>query len=738
MTSYRLRFPHDLDADLVTLLLAGLSATLASPQLSRHPPSLLLIATGRSGQLEHHLEALHTDDERILTTLRSVIPAIRLDEVEDAPTDRLPTAAIELRLTTSHRPLRTDRAATISAALLGALASAGTSERLELRWLITGSATPAPARRYRPDQQRLPPWLAPRPATWHQEAEAVQREKQKQAEPLLQAVVRVGVWTSNQGRARQLITRTLRALGAVQAPGVRLVIRSLPQWLTRRRFHGNAIPWLDWPLLLNAAELASLVAWPIDSPQVPGLVLGATRQLPPARNLASRARDGVVVADTTFPGSKRQLVLRDRDRLLHTHVLGPTGSGKSVLLGHFGASDLNHGHGLIAVDPRGDFVDYLADHVPESRRDDVIVFDPADSQPIGFNPLQASQRPDHLIVDHLDHIFGRLFGGNYGPRSGDINRAGLLTLLSASRAGEQYTLAELPLLLTNPIFRRQLTGRLKDPTLQQFWAWYDQLGNAQATIAGPLLNKYRKLLLAEPVKNVIGQADPGWSLDDVIQRRRILLVRLSAGEIGEESAQLLGSLLVAAVWMTAQARTRLPAEQRRPVMLIIDEFQNYLRLPTSLGDMLAQARGLGLGLTLANQQLGQLSSDMEAEVLANARSRIVFQTNARDARTLAPHLPGVTPEDLQHLGAFEVIAQLAVGSNLAPPASGQTRAPEDGLGVIADLKDHGRRRFGTPVEEIRKELAERWQTTSPSPEWVIGEVDLDEIDVEPDDEGRSV
>ena len=726
MSGYKLRFPVELDAEHLTLLLAALSADLAGKRWGGRRPLLALSAIGFNAQLEHRLEVFSSDQDRLLAKLRSHTPSIRLTELEGESQLPPPVVAVELRLTNLHRPLRTDRASSTASSILGALATAGDKERIELRWLLTGARTPAPVRRIPANERPQAGLLSLAPPTWHEEAEDVRQERHKQAEPLLLAVARIGVWSKEAPRARQLASRVLRAMASVQAPGVRLTVRSIPLWWVRRRFVADATPWVDWPLALNAAELTSLIAWPIDGPQVPGLSLGAARQLAPSRSIASRPTEGAVIADSTFPGLDQPIVLRDRDRLMHTHILGPTGSGKSVLLGHLGVSDMQHGLGLIAIDPRGDFVDYLADHVPSERRTEVIVFNPTDRRPVGYNPLRRSTASNHLVVDHLDHIFGRLFGGNYGPRSSDINRASLLTLVAASRRDEQYTLAELPLLLTNQRFRHRLTTSLKDPTLRDFWDWYDRLGNAQATVIAPLLNKYRAFLLREPVRNVLSQADPGWSLDEVLSKRQILLVRLSAGEIGEEAAQLLGGLLVAGVWQAAQRRTRLAPERRRPVMLIVDEFQNYLHLPTSLGDMLAQARGLALGLTLANQQLGQLPTAMEAEVLANARSRVVFQTNAKDARALAPHLPGISPEDLQHLGPYEVVAQLAVGSNLAPPLTAQTRPPEEQRDVAAEIKQLSRQRFGTDVENIRTELKQRWEQAAPSSSTVIGEVEIGE------------
>lgn len=725
MARFDLQFPSDLLAEDTTMYLGGLAA-----DLSRSTAVASVI--GAAGRISHSLELIDRPDSHLLSKLNSLLPNIRVSESEPSPKSAVsPCFALELRLTTTHRQLRTDRQSSVATGVMGAIAAAGVDERVELRWVLRGARTPSPARRVS-DKQRAarPLWLGPTPPTWHREAEGFQAEKLKQSQPLFLAVARIGVWASSVARAHQLAQAVVRSLRAAESPGVKIRVRLMPASWALKRFESNNAPRFDWPMLINASELCSVIGWPIEGPRLPGLKIGASRQLPPSLHHTPASRDGAVIADTTFPGVDRPVVVNDRDRTMHQLVLGPTGSGKSVAIGHVALSDMRQGHGLIVIDPKGDLVDYLTDHVPDQRRQDVIVFDPANDNPVGYNPLLAGNRPSHLVVDQVDHIFAKLFGSNYGPRSGDINRAALLTLMSSARSGKQYTMAELPLLLTNTDFRRSLTSSLSDSTLVEFWRWYEQLGGSQATVTAPILNKYRQLLLKAPIRNVLGQGEPGWTLEDVIQQRKILLIRLSAGEIGSEAAHLLGSLLVAGIWQATQSRTQVPLERRRFVSLIIDEWQNFLRLPTSLGDMLAQARGLGLGLTLANQQLGQLSKDLQADVLSNARTKIVFQTGVQDARSLAPQLQGVRPEDLQHLGPFEIVAQLAVGSTVTRSVSGKTRPPEEPTGNGAAIKLASARKFGRPVSEIEEEISDRIPS-KPSAHVTIGKMHLT-----PDQEGE--
>jgi hypothetical protein len=185
-------------------------------------------------------------------------------------------------------------------------------------------------------------------------------------------------------------------------------------------------------------------------------------------------------------------------------------------------------------------------------------------------------------------------------------------------------------------------------------------------------------------------------------------VPLAKGLLGEEAAALIGSLLISRLWQAVQRRAALPAAERTPVFVYIDEFQDYLRLPLGLADVLAQARGLGFGLTLAHQHLGQLPADIRDAVLANARSRIIFQLSAADAHTFARELaPHLTAADLGGLGPYEVVAQLSTGSRVAPPATGVTQPPPPVTGEAAAAREASRQRYGIDRQRIEAALRAR-------------------------------
>ena len=271
-----------------------------------------------------------------------------------------------------------------------------------------------------------------------------------------------------------------------------------------------------------------------------------------------------------------------------------------------------------------------------------------------------------------------------GPRTSDILHAGLLTLTRLPG----MSLAALPLLLSDPAFRRRVVGSLNDPIgLNPFWTSFEAWSEAErGTAIAPVMNKLRPFLMRPSLRRVIGQSEPKFDLQSVFHSRRILLVNLAKGAMGIEAASLLGALVLAGLWQHAQERSRIEPGKRAPVFVYIDEFQDYLHLPTDLGDALAQARGLGIGFVLAHQHLAQLSPSMRAGVMANARSRICFQLAQDDAKTLAASSTILGTEDFTSLDAYQFYAQLVAGGAVEPWCSGQSLPSSTATGDVSDRK----------------------------------------------------
>jgi hypothetical protein len=501
-----------------------------------------------------------------------------------------------------------------------------------------------------------------------------------------------------------LVSRAVAAFHLASGPGARLYRSRRSSRQAERRLLARSLPVLTYPVILNAAELSALVGFPVGDLSLPGLALGGCRQLAPAADIPQGGR---VVARATFPGAERPLALSLTDSLRHLHLIAPTGAGKSTLMLGLATQDMAAGRGIVVVDPKGDLVADVLDRVPPKRVGDVCLLDPTDEErPVGLNLLSGATESPELVADQVVAIFHQLYASSWGPRTADILRSALLTL-----AGEPgATLVDVPLLLTDPSFRRRLVGRIDDPVaLGPFWGWFDGLSDAERAAAiGPIQNKLRAFLLSRRLRNVLGQARPRLDLDRALAERRILLVPLSKGLLGEEASALVGALVITRLWQAVQRRAAVPAEERPVTFAYIDEFQDYLRLPLGLADVLAQARGLGLALTLAHQHLGQLPTGVKDALLANARSRVVFQLSASDAHTLARELaPYLTAADLGGLGPYEVVVSLSTGARVAPPATGVTLPPPPPTGLADAAREASRERYGIDRRQVEAAIRAR-------------------------------
>ncbi len=393
----------------------------------------------------------------------------------------------------------------------------------------------------------------------------------------------------------------------------------------------------------------------------------------------------------------------------HMHVIGPTGSGKSTLLLNLALDDIHAGRGVGVIDPKGDLVRALLERIPQKDAARVVLIDPSyREQPVGLNVLECADPDLHEVVcDSVVTIFKKTYERFWGPRTDDILRAALLTLLRHPGT----TLCEVPLLLLRPEARRTFTHGLHDPVgLGPFWEEYERTAEGQRLQwVGPLLNKLRSVLLRRTVRNVLGQSESTVDIAHAIDQNGILLVSLAKGLLGEETSRLFGSFLVARIWQAALARADRPEAWRPDFNLYLDEFQNYLHLPQSLDEVLVEARGYHLGLVLANQHLGQLQSSTREALAANARTRIVFQCGQEDARYLAREFDPLTERDLRNLERFQVAARLCLDGHTEPPFTGVTRPMPDSLGDrhASWMVEAVLARAGRPRTVVEAEIADR-------------------------------
>jgi hypothetical protein len=483
--------------------------------------------------------------------------------------------------------------------------------------------------------------------------------------------------------------------------------------------------------LLSITEIAALAHLPLDD-TVPGLARAGARAVaaPPAiptlpaqhpsgssRNPADpHAASGMVSSSPPAPAVEagkllgvteagRRVMLPVADSRQHLHVMGATGAGKSTLLTNLILDDIAAGRGVAVIDPKGDLITDLLDRIPTTAAHRIALLDPDPNHPggpatVAVNPLDG---PDmQLAVDHLVGIFRRIYAGFWGPRTDDVLRSGCLTLLTyTARTGQPISLLDLPALLTDPVFRKRITSQLHDPGgLGGFWTAYEQLGDGgRSQMIGPLLNKLRAFLLRDFVRTTVtGQAGTQGPAAAAVLSGGILLARLPKGQLGDDTSRLLGSFLVAQIWQAATHQTGRAETDRLDASLYVDECHNFLTLPRSFDEVLAEARGYRLSLVLAHQHLGQLPPELRAAISANARNKLLFAVSPEDAHTLARHtLPELSGHDLAHLPAFTAAARLVIASNYTPAFTLRTRPAAPAIpGRAALLRAHAAARQSPP------------------------------------------
>ncbi|GGO99355.1 type IV secretory system conjugative DNA transfer family protein [Wenjunlia tyrosinilytica] len=416
------------------------------------------------------------------------------------------------------------------------------------------------------------------------------------------------------------------------------------------------------PVLLSVPELAALAHLPLD-PDAPGVQrAGARSVLPPPQIPEPAPASGIKPLGRSDTGARRGVGLAVPDARHHLHVMGATGSGKSTLIANLALDDVTNQRGVIVIDPKGDLVTDLLDRLPDTAAHRLVLIDPdAPHIPPCLNVLDGADID--VVVDNITGIFRRIFTAFWGPRTDDVMRAACLTLLKhRDRANQVVTLADVPRLLGESAYRLRIIPALKDPVLRGFWAWYESMSEpSRAAVVGPVMNKLRAFLLRDFARRSIAAGPSTFDLAQVLDGG-ILLARLPKGALGEETARLLGSFIVAGTWQAAAARARTPERTRIDATLSIDEAHNFLTLPYPLEDMLAEARGYRLAMLLAHQHLAQLPRDLREGISANARNKIFFNSSPEDAGSLERHtLPTLAAHDLAHLGPYQAAAHLLTG-----------------------------------------------------------------------------
>ncbi len=519
--------------------------------------------------------------------------------------------------------------------------------------------------------------------------------KEKADQYTFDCVIRIGV-TDNAASYR--ISNILSAIRTLETAGIRIYSdKEKPENL-----NSTHLPW-SFPMRLSCTELTSFFMLPAGVEELPGtLGLHPRMTYPPDwYYLPKNAARQRIFANSMNGINSKPLSISPESSLEHTILIGPTGSGKSTAMLNLILSDIYAGRSVLVLDPKADLITSILERIPESRADDVIVIDPSDANPVGFNPLSLPGDPN-LIADAVLAVFHEIFSENWGIRTQDVLGSALMTLCATPNS----SLLWLPSLLNDADFRAEVIRGVNDPiALRPFWEQFNNLNprDREQWIA-PVLNKLRQFLLRPGLRGVLGQANPKFQLTDLFYKRRIVLVPLNKGVIGADSAKLLGSLIVGLTWTLALSRANIPPERRHLVSLYIDELQDYLALPTDLADALAQARGLGVGITMAHQYRGQITGNVLPGIDANARNKIVFGLSSNDAYAYSQMAPDLKAEDFMSLPRYEIYTNFMFQGKQTGWVRGKTLAAPPVLHTAAEIKAMSQVKYGKSRDEVDNEF----------------------------------
>ncbi|MEX0921416.1 MAG: type IV secretion system DNA-binding domain-containing protein [Rhodovibrionaceae bacterium] len=385
-----------------------------------------------------------------------------------------------------------------------------------------------------------------------------------------------------------------------------------------------------------------------------------------------------LIGTTHGRSADRRFGIKQADRLSHLYVIGKTGTGKSTLLQSLALQDLKAGRGLIFVDPHGDVVSALAESKAAQSRSDLIYWDvPDPTSPYGYNPLRRV-RDDRipLAVSGVLEAFKMHWPDAWGVRMEHMLRNALYALIETPES----TLADILRLLTDKEYRRTIANALSNSVVQRFWLYeYQQYsGRYRADAIAPIQNKVGAFLADPRLLRLLTSPEQDLHLRNIMDEGGVLLVNLGKGTLGEDSANLLGSLLVTTIGLAAISRADTPEASRKPCFVYLDEFQSVTT--RSVATMIAELRKYGVGFTLANQHFGQLDTEVRQAVLGNAGTLISFRVGEEDAALLSRvFAPKISATDLTSLPNYELYIRLMIDGTPSRPFSATTLPPDHGL-----------------------------------------------------------
>ncbi len=465
--------------------------------------------------------------------------------------------------------------------------------------------------------------------------------------------------------------------------------------------------------ILNSEELATLFHFPNKQVTTPHIYWLYAKTAPAPAEIP---QEGLYLGMSAYRGVKRPVYISDVDRQRHMYIIGKTGTGKTELLKDLIMQDVRAGKGLCYMDPHGDAIEDLLQMIPPERAEDVIYFNPSDTErPMGLNLLEArTEDQKHFAATAVINMMYKLFDpyktGIVGPRFEHAVRNAMLTAMS----DEGSTFVEVMRILTDAKYVQELLPKVTDPIVRRYWT--DQIAQTadfhKSEVLDYIVSKFGRFVTNRMIRNIIGQSKSSFSFREVMDSGKILFINLSKGEIGEENSSFLGLVLVPRILMAAMSRADISEEQRRNFYLYVDEFQNFAT--PDFAQILSEARKYHLNLCVANQFIGQVEEEVKNAVFGNVGTIISFRVGVTDANYLQHEFtPTFAEDDLLNIERFHVYIKTIVDNEPVPPFSmdlykdiGKQRATMNPK-VAGIIEEMSKLKYGRDVRLVEAEIARR-------------------------------
>ncbi len=470
---------------------------------------------------------------------------------------------------------------------------------------------------------------------------------------------------------------------------------------------------MDKPFVLNVEELATIYHLPNITVATPNIYWVRSKKVEPPNDLPTPKSvpegDFTMLGKTNFRGSNEEFGIKTQDRRRHIYIIGKTGMGKSTLLENMIFSDIQAGKGVGVVDPHGDLADAVLNFVPSHRTNDVVLFDPSDRDyPVAFNMLENIDPALNTIVcSGLVGIFKKIYGESWGPRLEHILRNTILSLLEYPNT----TMLGIPRVLQDKDYRGRVVRKITDPIVKSFWVNEFEKMDPKNRIEAisPILNKVGQFLSSPIIRNILGQPQSTLDLRFAMDHKKIIIVNLSKGKIGEDTSSLLGSMIITKFQLDAMSRANVPESERTDFYLYVDEFQNFAT--DSFATILSEARKYKLNLTMANQYIAQMPEEVRDAVFGNVGSILSFQVGFDDAEYISGQYgEEVLPNDLVALSKYTAYSRLLIDGMPSKTFSFDTLPPphlEVEEGRREKVIKLSRERYSTH-REIVEDKIRRW------------------------------